>query len=824
MPKEHQIISPVNGKVYKTIPLATDEDARNTVERARGAFEKWRQVPLAERVRIVTAFVDAFVKKKDPICEELTMLMGRPIRYNPNEVRGFEQRARHLVSIAKDALADHHVERLEGFDRFIRREPLGVVFVIAAWNYPYLIAVNAVVPALLAGNVVILKQAPQTFPCADRFADAFKEAGLPEGVFQVLHVDHATAETVIKNPHVDHVMFTGSVRGGQEVQRIASSRFIGVGLELGGKDPAYVREDADVGYAAENLVDGAMYNSGQSCCGIERIYVHEKLYDDFVRKAVDLVKQYKLGDPTSPDTTLGPVVRTEAAETIREHIQEAVSKGAKALIDEDQFSAAKVAPYKGTPYVAPQILVDVTHNMRVMKEETFGPVVGIMKVRSDDEAIELMNDSDFGLTASVWTKDPEAAMKIGDRVNTGTFFMNRCDYLDPALAWTGVKNSGRGCTLSKDWNRGKRVVQFNPRIGSVDALCVDFDEGRLYAGSLARGVIAICNPSTGKVEKNSIYCTEDLAPIEIGAILMDKIAVGYLSGDVAIITNFRDKNSVLKRFVGFHTGPVTALAWSPNLVGVLVSGGADGLVKVWDVATNRCVRNLTGAGEPISRVALDNKKHVLAVTTAGKLVVWDFDISSVISQTIASIQHPQQHDPIATAPSRVLVNQSPSEIESLYYEGTASMAIVVGKTSSEAGLRCWQVAVGMPICTFASSHAVDITASAWDASTFGISERPVSILVTGDEVGTVCVWEIPAGAPGTGSPPPVRPVRVIDAHHSMIAQLSVDPFKFVSAAVDGSLKAFDVTSGKCIRTLALRHSRGGNHSVNQPGGGFIDER
>ncbi|KAJ3056417.1 hypothetical protein HK097_007030 [Rhizophlyctis rosea] len=442
---DYTIISPVNEKPYKIVPLASNSDVDAALSRATTAFPAWKSTPLSERVNILSKFVDAFIAKKDVISEELAWLMGRPIKYNPNEVRGVEERARYLIKIAEESLKDIHVEQKEGFDRFIRREPLGLVFVIAAWNYPYLIAVNGVVPALLAGNVVILKQAPQTFPCAERFAEAFKEAGLPDGVFQYLHVDHPAAERVIQSPLVNHVIFTGSVRGGREVTKIAASRFVGVGLELGGKDPAYVRADADVSYAAENVVDGAMYNSGQSCCGIERVYVHESVYDEFVKKVVDVTKKYVLGDSLSPDTTLGPVVRKDAADLIREHIKEAVAKGATALVDEKLFPAAK----EGTPYVAPQVLVNVNHNMRVMKEETFGPVVGIMKVSSDEEAIKLMNDSDFGLTASVWTKDSDAALQIGDQISTGTFFMNRCDYLDPALAWTGVKDSGRGCSLSK---------------------------------------------------------------------------------------------------------------------------------------------------------------------------------------------------------------------------------------------------------------------------------------------------------------------------------------------------------------------------------------
>ncbi|HSG66366.1 MAG TPA: aldehyde dehydrogenase family protein, partial [Gammaproteobacteria bacterium] len=288
------------------------------------------------------------------------------------------------------------------------------------------------------------KHSAQTPLCAERFAESFAEAGLPEGVFQVLHMDHASTERVIRDPRVDFVAFTGSVAGGHEIQAAAAARFVGTGLELGGKDPAYVRADADLAHAVENLVDGSFFNSGQSCCAIERIYVHQQIYDRFLEGFVELTNKYRLGNPLAPETNLGPMVRMAAAELVRQQIDEAIAAGARALIDPAAFPAN--AP--GTPYLAPQVLVNVDHDMRIMSEETFGPAVGIMKVRSDDEAIALMNDSRYGLTASIWTRDEQAAIAIGDRVQTGTWFMNRCDYLDPALAWVGVKDSGRGCTLS----------------------------------------------------------------------------------------------------------------------------------------------------------------------------------------------------------------------------------------------------------------------------------------------------------------------------------------------------------------------------------------
>ncbi len=437
-------ISPVDGRVYVERTLASHVQIDAALESARLAQRVWRAVPMAERAAILGRFCDAFEFHRDAIAEELSWQVGRPLRYAPSEIRGMLERARHMIAIAPGALADIDVGAKESFRRFLRREPLGLVFTVAAWNYPYLIAVNSVVPALMAGNVVVLKHSAQTPLCAERFEACLREAGLPEGVFQALHLSHADTERVIRDARVDFVAFTGSVAGGHAVQRAAAERFIGTGLELGGCDPAYVRHDANLSHAIENLVDGAYFNSGQSCCGIQRVYVHERLYDAFVEGWVDLTRRYSLGNPLDPETTLGPVVRTAAADEIRRQVAASIAAGARSVIDEQEFAASK----PGTPYLAPQVLLDVDHTMPVMREEIFGPVAGIMRVKSDAEAIQFMNDSDFGLTAAIWTADEDAALAIGDQVQTGTWFMNRCDYLDPALAWVGVKDSGRGCTLS----------------------------------------------------------------------------------------------------------------------------------------------------------------------------------------------------------------------------------------------------------------------------------------------------------------------------------------------------------------------------------------
>ncbi|MBT4888361.1 MAG: aldehyde dehydrogenase family protein [Rhodospirillales bacterium] len=439
-----KIISPVDGSIYAERAYASSQDIQATLQKASAAQRDWKLKSIAERGAICTKAVDAFIAQKDRITQELAWQMGRPIRFGAGEVGGFEERARYMISIAEDSLKSVDVGPKDGFVRYIKREPVGVVLTIAPWNFPFMTAVNSIVPALMSGNAVILKHAQQTLLCAERIADAFTAAGLPDGLFQVLHMSHDQTAEVIQSPEINHVCFTGSVPAGEIMEKNAAGRFIGMGLELGGKDPAYVCADANVSYSAENLVDGAFFNTGQSCCGIERIYVHASVYDDFVEKFVEVVRGYVLGSPLEQQTTLGPLVTTKAANFVRSQIDDALKAGAKALIDTSEFAMDQ----PGTPYMAPQVLVDVDHSMRVMTEESFGPVVGIMKVKDDDEAVELMNDSEFGLTASIWTTDTDKAIKLGDRIDTGTLFMNRCDYLDPALAWTGVKNTGRGCTLS----------------------------------------------------------------------------------------------------------------------------------------------------------------------------------------------------------------------------------------------------------------------------------------------------------------------------------------------------------------------------------------
>lgn len=433
-------ISPIDGSVYASRETLSRDEGFATASAARAAQKAWAARALQERIELVMAGVAAVGAMNDEIVPELAHMMGRPVRYG-GEFGGFNERSSYMAQIAETALADIEVGEDEDFKRYIKRIPHGVVFIVAPWNYPYMTAVNTLAPALIAGNTVVLKHATQTLLVGERIAAAFHSAGVPTDVFQNVFLDHDTTSALIADRAFDFVNFTGSVGGGQAMERAAAGTFTGVGTELGGKDPGYVMEDADLDAAVDTLIDGAMFNAGQCCCGIERIYVHESLYDDFIAKAVEIVKGYKLGNPLDADTTMGPMANVRFAAEVRAQIDEAVAAGATAHIDTMQAD-------DGGAYLTPQILTDVTHEMRVMRDESFGPVVGIMKVSSDEEAIALMNDSEFGLTASLWTRDLDRAVRIGDEIETGTVFMNRADYLDPGLCWTGCKNTGRGGGLS----------------------------------------------------------------------------------------------------------------------------------------------------------------------------------------------------------------------------------------------------------------------------------------------------------------------------------------------------------------------------------------
>jgi len=438
-----KIMSPIDGSLYAERPVADGAEIETAVIKARHAKKAWGELTVAERAKFLSHFVDALVGKNDEIVPELAWQIGRPVRFG-GEKRGIEERSRHMIAIAEESLKPVEKTDKAGFRRKITREALGTVLVIAPWNYPFLTAINSIVPGLMAGNAVILKHASQTLLVGERFAEAMRAAGLPDGLFQNLVMSHGDTERLISSGDIDHVNFTGSVDGGRRIERAAAGTFATLGLELGGKDPAYVRPDANVAYAAENLVDGAFYNSGQSCCGVERIYVHDDVYDSFVSQFVEQARGWKLGNPLEQETIVGPMARAQFADLVRAQTEEALRKGAKA-----QLRWNDPRDKENSTYLAPEVLTEVTHQMSVMREESFGPVVGIMRVCDDDEAVTLMNDSPYGLTASLWTEDLDMAAKLGARIETGTVYANRCDYLDPGLVWTGVKETGKGGALSE---------------------------------------------------------------------------------------------------------------------------------------------------------------------------------------------------------------------------------------------------------------------------------------------------------------------------------------------------------------------------------------
>jgi len=442
---ELRVINPFTEQVELSVPMIPLAEVDAVVDRARDAFLLWRSVSIDERIALCKRFVVAFREMGDEIALNTSRQMGKPVKQALGEVNRLCERAEYMIGIARDTLADEPVPEIAGFRRYVRHEPLGVVFDIAAWNYPLLIAVNVVVPAVLAGNAVILKHSSRTPLCGQAFEDAFKKAGAPDNLVQHVVCEHSVAEAFIKHAGVDYVSFTGSTRGGHDMVRAASGRFINVGLELGGKDPAYVCADADFKSAVENCVDGAFYNAGQSCCAIERIYVEKSIYKDFVEAYVEETKKYIVpGDPKDPATSMGPMAMRPVAAFLARQVDDAIRAGGELVVSGRDFSM----PEHGW-FASPAVVADAPQTCTLMQEESFGPVIGIAPVDSDQQAIRYMNDSAYGLTASIWTKDIDRAVRVGEQVETGTFFLNRCDYCDPGLPWTGVKDTGRGASLSK---------------------------------------------------------------------------------------------------------------------------------------------------------------------------------------------------------------------------------------------------------------------------------------------------------------------------------------------------------------------------------------
>lgn len=424
------------------VDLADDRRVNDVLDRAQSAADAFAGSIVEDRMALVERATAAMEARRDEIATDISKTMGKPLSQARNEVAGMASRARHMISIARESLADVLLPK-EGFDRRIVREPLGVVLDLPAWNYPLLTAINVVAPAVLAGNAVIVKHSPRSPLCGGHFARAFEEAGAPKDLVQALDCDHPTSERIVADPRVNHVVFTGSILGGHRIQEAASKRFVRVGLELGGNDPAYVAPDCDFDKTVENVVDGCIYNAGQSCCAVERVYVHESLYERFVEACLPLVSAYVMGNPLDAATTLGPIAQPMHVEELERMVTDATQKGARLLFG----GHATRAGGRGR-FFEPTLIADVDQSMALFQRESFGPIVAIGKVKSDEEALAKMNDSSLGLTASVWTSDEARARKMARGLEVGTVYMNRCDSVDPALPWTGVKDSGTGASLS----------------------------------------------------------------------------------------------------------------------------------------------------------------------------------------------------------------------------------------------------------------------------------------------------------------------------------------------------------------------------------------
>ncbi|RAH51102.1 Aldedh-domain-containing protein [Aspergillus brunneoviolaceus CBS 621.78] len=445
MTNQIRTLSPSTNKVIFEHPGTSLEEAQKIVQASQDAFRTYKKTTLAQRKEIVVKALDLIVADRDTLAAELTTQMGRPIAYTGKEIDTFRKRADYLLNIAEESLKNLPGTPENGFRRFIKKEPVGPVLISTAWNYPYLITVNALLPALLSGNTVILRPSPQTPIFGERLASYFAQAGLPDHVLQVAHCGSADVlDEIAQLPQIKLISFVGSTLGGLRIREATARRLVPVNLELGGNDPAYVRPDADLASVAANIVDGAVFNSGQSCCAIERVYVHADVHDAFVEEVKKELAGYKVGDPHNQSTTTGPVISSLAVKNIQSHITDALSKGAVDVTPSNP--TFQNLPAEGN-YLAPTVLINATHDMQVMKHETFGPVLPIMKVSSDEEAVDLMNDSDYGLTASIWTKDIKRGEELIDDVEAGTVYLNRCDYPSPDLAWIGWKNSGLGFTL-----------------------------------------------------------------------------------------------------------------------------------------------------------------------------------------------------------------------------------------------------------------------------------------------------------------------------------------------------------------------------------------
>lgn len=434
--------NPFTHEITGEFEMDSFDQAKEKVRVLKNSLTAWGRMSVKERLVYVKEAMSYFDVNREQIAVDICEQMGRPLHHSRGEIKGLFERANYLCGIAEKTLAPDQLTDMPGFERSIEHVPLGVIFVVSAWNFPLLITINSVVPALLAGNTVLLKHSSLTPKIGGHFENAFGQLAGMRVLAQTI-IDHDVTGRIIEDLPIDHVVFTGSVSGGKSILKHTSKKFMMPALELGGKDAAYIHKDADVQQAVETVVDGAMFNAGQSCCGMERAYVHRDIYDDFIARAKKLIETYKIGDPKAEATSLGPLAQARSAFEMQEQVAQAVRAGAKVVVG---GSPEKIG--HGTFFQA-TLLTGVTNDMRIMQEENFGPILPVMAVSGLEEAIKLTNDSEYGLTAAIFTRDVAVAKRFAVEANVGTVFMNRCDYLDPALPWTGVKDSGCGSSLSK---------------------------------------------------------------------------------------------------------------------------------------------------------------------------------------------------------------------------------------------------------------------------------------------------------------------------------------------------------------------------------------
>ncbi len=436
-----KIINPATEEVIRDIPEDSPESLRRKYDVLHAAQPRWAQVALQQRITVLKKFSALLSERETTLAYILTSEVGKPLQQSRNEIRGAQSRIGWLTGNAERYLSDEVMTTGEGLEEKISYEPLGVVCNISAWNYPYLVGVNVFVPALLAGNAVIYKPSEYSTLTGLEIERLLKEAGVPDDVFQVAIGGRTTGDALLDLPF-DGYFFTGSFKTGQYIYRKVAPKMVPCQCELGGKDPLYVADDiADIASVAAATADGAFYNNGQSCCAVERIYVHEQIYEAYVEAFTNEVSSWKRGRPTDDGVYFGPLTRKDQIATLEKQIDDAVAKGAKVIM------GGKRENIKGY-YFPPTVLTEVDHNMEVMREESFGPVIGIMKVKDDAHAVDLMKDTVYGLTASVYSRDRHRAENILRQVDTGTGYWNCCDRVSAAVPWSGRKHSGFGSTLS----------------------------------------------------------------------------------------------------------------------------------------------------------------------------------------------------------------------------------------------------------------------------------------------------------------------------------------------------------------------------------------